>query len=85
MDYGGLQVWDGSIVIVPVNRDRVRRAVDAMTLWQSLGSLRTEPNLRAFEDYGKFLEALADKELEIAVDSPPRLNGVRITTESVRA
>jgi hypothetical protein len=84
MDYVGLDAWDGTIRVEAINRERVRGIVSAVDLWEDLGSLRTEENLRALRRYGEFLETIAGEELSVSASCEPG-DAAEIETVGARA
>jgi hypothetical protein len=71
MDYLGLHAWDGSIRVEAMNRDRVAKVIDAVEIWENLGSLQTEDNLRLLRRYAQHLESIAGAELAVRAYCEP--------------
>jgi hypothetical protein len=71
MDFVGVHAWDGSIRVEAMGRDRVGRAIEAIDMWEHLGSLGTEENLQSLREFEDLLQSIAGEELSVSASCTP--------------
>jgi hypothetical protein len=82
MDYGGLEAWDGLINVEPLTQESAAGVLEAIRLWDDLGSIDTEENLDVFKAFRDMLGLLSGAELTVAASCEPP--DVATVTTSVR-
>jgi hypothetical protein len=71
MDYVGLHMWDGSIRVEALSRERVKGILAAVDLWGHPGSLESEDRVDQLKDYLRALEPDAGSQITVSVDTRP--------------
>lgn len=71
MDYSGLRAWDGSIRVEVMNSERVQRALEAIELWEDVGSLKSEDNVGLLREYGDHIAVLKGQPLHVETRAHP--------------
>jgi hypothetical protein len=79
MDDAGLSAWDGLINVEPLTRDAVDGALEAMRIWDDLGSIGTEENLERFRAFRDTRESLRVAQLTATATCEPQ-DAATITT-----
>jgi hypothetical protein len=84
MDCGGLAAWDGLINVEPLTRESAVGVLEAIRIWDDLGSIETEAHLELFDAFRDTLERLAGTRLTVSATCSPA-DAATVTTSVRRA